>query len=235
MASSAIGTPIFLAKVQNLTDNDGTSFSQFIPSGVVLPFAGTTAPAGFLLCNGATVSRTTYSKLFAAIGSAHGAGDGSTTFHLPDYRGRFLRGQDGGVARDPDRAGRAAANSGGATGDNVGSVQGNATAKNGLGSSSQGASANHTHTVSHGHGIKYGGTISGAGQWIDAASYFAGGISGTNASYGTNTYTGALYSYITSDSPTSSGHSADHSHTITTSGDNETRPVNANVNYIIKI
>lgn len=93
------------------------------PSGAVLSYAGSTAPAGFLRCDGSAVSRTTYADLFAAIGTAHGTGDGSTTFNLPDYRGRFLRGWSDAQTRDPDRASRTAMATGGATGDNVGSVQ----------------------------------------------------------------------------------------------------------------
>lgn len=64
------------------------------PSGVVLPFAGSTAPSGWLLCFGQAVSRTTYASLFAAIGTAFGVGDGSTTFNLPDMRGRVPGGKD---------------------------------------------------------------------------------------------------------------------------------------------
>lgn len=94
-----------------------------VPGGCVLPYAGTTAPTGYLLCDGTQVSRVTYAALFAIIGITHGSGDGATTFHTPDYRGRFLRGRDGGIARDPNRTTRTAMNSGGATGDNVGSVQ----------------------------------------------------------------------------------------------------------------
>lgn len=63
-----------------------------IPSGAVMAFGGTGAPSGFLICDGSAVSRTTYADLFTAIGIVHGAGDGSTTFNLPDYRGRGLVG-----------------------------------------------------------------------------------------------------------------------------------------------
>ena len=63
-----------------------------IPSGTIIAFAGTTIPSGFLLCNGANVSRTTYATLFSAIGTTWGTGDGSTTFTLPDARDRFLEG-----------------------------------------------------------------------------------------------------------------------------------------------
>ena len=62
------------------------------PSGTMTAFAGKSVPDGWLLCNGALVSRTTYAKLFAAIGTAWGAGDGSTTFKLPDADGRVMQG-----------------------------------------------------------------------------------------------------------------------------------------------
>lgn len=76
------------------------SVSNATPSGVVLPFAGTTAPAGWLLCYGQAVSRTTYAALYAALGTTYGAGDGTTTFNLPDLRGRVPGGKDdmGGTA-----------------------------------------------------------------------------------------------------------------------------------------
>jgi microcystin-dependent protein len=64
-----------------------------IPAGSVAPFSGATTPVGWLLCDGSAISRTTYSNLFSALGVAHGQGNGSTTFNLPDYRGQFLRGR----------------------------------------------------------------------------------------------------------------------------------------------
>jgi microcystin-dependent protein len=98
-----------------------------IPTGTVQSFAGVTVPDGWLLCDGSTISRTTYSALFEVISTLHGEGDATTTFHLPDLRGRFLRGADdmgtGAAGRDPDAAARTAANAGGATGNAVGSVQ----------------------------------------------------------------------------------------------------------------
>jgi hypothetical protein len=62
------------------------------PSGTIIAFAGKSVPDGWLLCNGALVSRTTYAKLFAAIGTAWGAGNGSTTFKLPDADARVMQG-----------------------------------------------------------------------------------------------------------------------------------------------
>ena len=64
----------------------------FVPSGMILPFGGTSSPSGFLSCDGAAVSRSTYATLYAAIGTTWGAGDGSSTFNLPDLRAMFLRG-----------------------------------------------------------------------------------------------------------------------------------------------
>ena len=73
-------------------------------AGEVSFFARNTAPDGWLKANGAAVSRTTYAALFAAIGTTFGAGDGSTTFNLPDLRGEFLRGWDDGRGVDTGRA-----------------------------------------------------------------------------------------------------------------------------------
>ena len=71
--------------------------------GIISMFGGNTAPAGYLLCNGAAVSRTTYAALYAQIGVLHGAGDGTTTFNLPDMQARFPIGK--GVATYADVVG----------------------------------------------------------------------------------------------------------------------------------
>lgn len=86
------------------------------PVGAVSFFAGISAPYGWVVANGAAVSRTTYATLFAQIGNIYGAGDGSTTFNLPDLRGQFARGWDaaGGSARGCD-VGRAFGSTQGAT------------------------------------------------------------------------------------------------------------------------
>lgn len=78
--------------------------AQSAPSGVVAFFAGANAPVGWLKANGAAVSRTTYAALFAAIGTTFGAGDGSTTFKLPDLRGEFIRSWDDGRGVDNGRS-----------------------------------------------------------------------------------------------------------------------------------
>jgi microcystin-dependent protein len=74
------------------TINQDGVIGRIAPTGVVLPFAGGTIPAGWLLCAGTAVSRTTYANLFAVIGTTYGVGDGSTTFNLPDMQSRVPAG-----------------------------------------------------------------------------------------------------------------------------------------------
>lgn len=74
------------------TKLETTAQQSLVPAGAVMPFAMNSAPSGWLAADGSQVSRTTYATLFAAIGTTHGAGNGSTTFNLPDLRGIFVRG-----------------------------------------------------------------------------------------------------------------------------------------------
>ncbi len=71
--------------------------------GQICFFAMNAAPSGFLACDGSAVSRATYSALFGLVGTTYGAGNGSTTFNLPDLRGEFIRGLDNGRGVDPAR------------------------------------------------------------------------------------------------------------------------------------
>lgn len=91
------------------------------PVGCMVMYAGITAPSKWMLCYGQQISRTTYSSLFTAIGTTYGAGNGSTTFTLPDCRGRSIAGQDdaGGVS-----ANRLTGLSGGVNGDTLGASGG---------------------------------------------------------------------------------------------------------------
>ena len=184
------------AEVQTVADTSvDSAFANM--SGIVFAYAANTPPTGWLLCNGSAVSRTVYAELFARIGTSHGIGDNLTTFNLPDYRGRFLRGRDAGVGRDDDRALRTAMNSGGSQGDSVGSVQGHQF-------------ASHTHIQNaHSHSVNYNGLLTFSGGGGFANTFWGGSIANqsTNANTATNQNTGG----------------------------SETRPVNAYVNYIIKI
>ena len=83
---------------------DGSNLTGIVamPTGAIVPFGGSSAPTGFLLCSGQAVSRSTYSALFGVISTTYGAGDESSTFNLPDLRGRVVAGQDdmGGTSAD---------------------------------------------------------------------------------------------------------------------------------------
>jgi len=179
-----------------------------VPPGAVMAYDGSLAPVGWLFCDGSAVSRTTYSGLFAVMGINHGSGDGTSTFNLPDYRGRFLRGQDQGTGRDPDAGSRGAMNAGGNIGDAIGSLEGGSTHMPGN---------PFVTTVSGAHTHKYHRPLLGWGNqagsngvpWVIAADQ-----------------------YGTTGQPEGTADGA-HSHGIV-GGDNETRPVNASVNWIIK-
>lgn len=98
---SAVG-PSDHSRLRNLTRDDAhpqyalrTSVITVLPPGALLDYAGSTAPTGFLLCDGSDVSRTDYADLFAVIGETFGPGDGSTTFTLPDFQDRTAIGKSG--------------------------------------------------------------------------------------------------------------------------------------------
>lgn len=94
--ASSSGSPISWSATITIWCNFPAALaSNTIPIGGLLDFAGTTAPAGFLGCDGSAVSRTTYADLYAAIGTTWGVGDGSTTFNVPDFRRRAAVGSGG--------------------------------------------------------------------------------------------------------------------------------------------
>lgn len=170
---------------------------QVTPTGTIQPHAGGTAPDGFLVCDGTIVNIADYPKLFAIIGTSWGYGNNDgLTFHLPDLRGRFLRGVDNpsGIpgeeaGRDPDSGARTPSNMGGNSGDAVGSVQ-------------DSAFANHGHaTAASNINIGYGGWRVISGYNTNLGSYgVSDAVGGATSGYG-----------------------------------NETRPINANVTYVIKV
>lgn len=178
-----------------------------IPTGAAIPYWGTSAPAGYLLCDGTSYLRTDYPNLFAVIGTAAGAADG-THFNVPLISGMFVRGVSGTSGNDPDASSRTANNPGGNTGNNVGSQQDDATAVNGLTTSDPG----HHHTVltrlqpvATGVNVNNNGIVSG-----DTSAPVLAGDS--------------VYP-VTQNSATG---------VTVGAGDAETRPVNVYANYIIK-
>ena len=175
-----------------VSDGDG-SFSytsNIVPSGALMPFAGTSAPTGYLLCDGSAVSRSTYATLFAALdnGNIYGAGDGSSTFNLPDLRGRVIAGQDdmGGSS-----ANRLTNQSGGLNGDTLGDTGGSEThtlTTAQLASHTHTFSDTDTHTVSFPRTLIVGAAnnsvnVDGSGQRHDGGTLTVS-ISGTTSSTG---------------------------------------------------
>ncbi|MBL8033901.1 MAG: tail fiber protein [Leptospiraceae bacterium] len=216
----------------NLLDQNG-------PPGLIVAYGGATAPTGWFICNGTTVSRTTYAALFTAIGTTFGSGNGTTTFHLPDLRGRFLRGADQGAGVDVSAASRTAMNSGGNTGDNVGSVQADAFQGHWhyIHSGYRDVAA-FSQALAPGNGA---GTTPWPGGW---ATGNGGGNANTDASLGNTpanqnpgkffatTETQNTTSGATGTNPGSTG-GVDRDHGVPRTAA-ESRPKNASVNYIIK-
>jgi microcystin-dependent protein len=159
--------------------------------GEIRLYGGTTAPTGWLLCYGHTVSRTTYAALFAVIGTTFGAGDGSTTFALPDFRGRAPFGQDdmGGSA-----AGRLTTAGSGVDGATLGASGGAQTV-----TLSTSEIPSHTHTGTTASSGSHNHTTSVDGDHTHTFS----GTSSTESAGHTHRVSG-----------TTSGHSSDHTHAI---------------------
>jgi len=113
-----------LATQQSIKAYIASQLTASVPAGVISPYAGASAPTGYLLCYGQAVSRTTYADLFSAISTTYGIGDGSSTFNLPDLRGRVVAGQDdmGGTSAD-----RLTNQTGGIDGDTLGATGGSET------------------------------------------------------------------------------------------------------------
>jgi microcystin-dependent protein len=133
----------------------------------MVPFAGSSAPSGWLLCYGQAVSRTTYADLWAALDTTYGAGDGSTTFNLPDLRGRAAVGKDNMGGGAP--AGRITFAGSGITGTTLGSAGGTETH-----TLSKAQLAVHNHTVNTG--------AYGAGGPYGDPNYYAAGTTGNEGS-----------------------------------------------------
>ena len=164
------------------------SGNSLVPAGALMPYAGTSAPTGFLLCHGQAVSRTTYADLFSAISTTYGSGDGSSTFNLPDLRGRVVAGQDdmGGAS-----ANRLTDQTGGLNGDTLGDTGGSETHTL---TTAQLASHTHTFSDTDSHTVSFPRTlipgaaansvnVDGSGQRHDGGTLTVS-ISGTTSSTG---------------------------------------------------
>ena len=198
-------------------------------AGAVMHFATSVAPTGWLKANGAAVSRTAYAALFAVVGTTFGAGDGSSTFNLPDLRGQFLRSFDDGRGLDSGRA---------------------------IGTAQSGQNASHTHGVTdptHAHSV-YDPTHAHSG-WTDAQGHHSHTLANNGWSGGANNAAGTPG---TTDVGSAAGQTTDgagsHTHNVGTygvgtgiaiygaatgisiqaAGGNETRPTNVALLACIK-
>lgn len=206
------GTPDWI-KISTLTEIPLT------PAGVIQKFAGSTAPAGYLLCNGEAVSRTTYAALFAVIGTTYGAGDGSTTFNLPDLRGRTAIGAGAGTGLSS----RTLAATGGAETHTL-TVDQLPAHNHGGSTNSTGA---HTHGITDpGHSHSLTSMASGGGNYID---HDVAGSASNPLSYPSSIGTSTTGISISSNGT--------HSHTISSQGGGQAHNIMQPflvLNYIIR-
>ena len=196
------------------TDGSGTlSFAtpDSVPTGCVFCRAVASVPAGYLECNGAAVSRTTYSALFAVIGTQYGSGNGSSTFNLPDLRGEFVRGFDNGRGVDSGRS--------------INNPQGSQNVSHNHSYGNNGitvSGANHNHNI---RGFSLQPSIANVGITLGSGQ-------GYQIGYRTND------NVLTGDAVKNSGNlsmSGTVGITINNAGGNESRPRNVAMMYIIRI
>jgi len=210
-------TIVIAASMPIITQRKKTdsSFADSVPAGTIVQYAGTSAPSGWLLCYGQPVSRTTYSGLFVAISTTYGVGDGSTTFNLPDLRGRTLIGKDnmGGSSANVVTAAQA---------DTLGGVNGE---------------ENHTLSVAEMPTHDHGGATDSQGDHRHATN------NGNSAVPGADGYAGVGHTTTGSANQDSDNYNYNtsldgaHTHTIPNQGSNTAHnnmPPYLVVNYIIK-
>jgi microcystin-dependent protein len=220
----------------NFASTVADALAALVPSGTINQTARATAPTGYLLCDGSAISRTTYSNLFDAIGTAYGAGDGSTTFNIPNLKGRVP------VGYDPSQSEfDALGETGGAKTHTISATELPSHTHSGT---TNGQSNDHSHGFSattstggaHTHDI-YGSNGGSAGVSISVTSntnndrswYLAGGLAGSAGSHN-HTVSG-----------NTGGTSSNHTHSFTTDGGTGSGAAHNNLqpyvvlNYMIKI
>ena len=195
------------------TDGSGNLSFQIVagvPTSAVFCVAVATVPTGYLECNGGAVSRTTYSALFAIIGTNYGTGNGSSTFNLPDLRGEFIRGFDNGKGTDSGRS---------------------------IASSQSATNASHNHSISA-SGTTNTQSLTGTASKI-SETFTTGSTSGV-LGRGSNQTGSFTPSGTDSSPTGTLTIDASHNHTVSVSGTtgsqgSEARPRNIAMMYIIKV
>lgn len=165
-----------------------------LPLGVILDYAGAEPPTGWLFCYGQAISRTTYASLYAIVGTVYGTGDGSTTFNLPDLRGRVSAGKDNMGGTSASRLSNLSANTLGASG----------------------GAQTHTLTTDQIPSHDHGGATSSAGE--HAHSY------GSSQRVQVGTDNGVAYDAQNVGTTFSTSTVAAHSHTLTAQGGGGSHP-----------
>lgn len=177
------------------------------PTGSIIMYGAASAPSGYYLCEGAAISRSTYSALFAVIGTTYGTGDGSTTFNVPDFR---------------DRApyGASTFTLGSKTAGEVNSSGQNSTGTGTSGSSGASTVANNTGTGTTGTGTTGSATSGGTAPSIPASTYNTG--SGTSGGSGASTVAANTGNAGATTVASNTGSGGSHGHTLTTANTNST-------------
>jgi microcystin-dependent protein len=207
--------PMTLTSQGLIFSNSTNTITDLVPVGTIVPYSHATTPPFFQACNGGALDRTTYATLFSRIGTTYGAGNGTTTFNVPDLRGEFVRFIDDGRGLDPGRS--------------VGSFQGqqNLSHSHNVG----GISANHT------HGGNTGWVSNDHSHWFLHSNY--GNVSrrrenGRRNIWGFGANTGGqnedhFHGFGTGNV------SNDHAHNIGADGGAEARPRNIAMVFMIRV
>lgn len=206
------GTTTINADTANITTLNATLGTGLTPIGAVTAFMSTTAPDGWLECDGSAVLKGSYTELYAVIGDRYGTVEGdSTRFRLPDLRGQFLRGFDNGAGTDPDAGSRTTSGDETVTGDAVGTKQDYATKQ-------------HFHSHTH----QFGGQNERLDSGSNVSLYEV-------KSYGTGNSVLTTSEELDSEGDAEVGVNATPGTSITaTNSSTESRPTNISVMWIIR-
>jgi len=181
--------------------------------GAIKPWGKATAPAGYVLCDGAAISRTDYADLFAVISTTYGAGNGSTTFNVPNLEGKMPQGYDGNTY---NMAGTGGANTVTVAVTNNQAATSTSTQAVSITGSIDNTSLTAAQTASHTHEMVVGWTEQGGGT--SSAFCYAGGIGNRNSRSACNNAKLVPQSWTDGNVVCNSGSGTGHNHAHTLSG-----------------
>lgn len=210
-----------------VADDNSAGGYPLVPVGTVVAFAGSTAPEGWLLCDGSAVSRSTYANLWVTLSSTYGNGDGSTTFNLPDAMGRSIVGAGSGSGLTT----RTLSTKSGVESVTLTGAQSGTSAHghgNTISATTGTVSADHAHNANHGHTASSGEQSATHNHYIGSHAHSyktaATATAGTNRAILTGTGSGATTGGINDESIAAAGYSysnnGGHTHPITVDGNN---------------